>query len=91
MSRIASGIRAGVRVQQGQRIGYVGMTGTATGPHLHYEFIQNGRHVDPRQAARFGKGDPVPDSRRAEFDSLRLYYDGLLAPRTIAAATAGMD
>jgi murein DD-endopeptidase MepM/ murein hydrolase activator NlpD len=91
MSRIASGIRAGVRVQQGQRIGYVGMTGTATGPHLHYEFIQNGRHIDPRQAARFGKGDPVPDSRRAEFDSLRSYYDGLLAPRTIAAATAGLD
>jgi murein DD-endopeptidase MepM/ murein hydrolase activator NlpD len=91
MSRIASGIRPGVRVSQGQVIGYVGMTGTATGPHVHYEFIQNGRHVDPRQAARFGKGDPVPESRRAEFDALRAYYDRLLAPPTPTAIAAGMD
>ncbi|MEE8573667.1 MAG: M23 family metallopeptidase, partial [Gemmatimonadota bacterium] len=88
---VASGIRPGVRVDQGQVIGYVGMTGTATGPHLHYEFIQNGRHVDPRQAARFGKGDPVAESRRAEFDSLRAYYDRLLAPPTTTTIAAGMD
>jgi len=91
MSRVASGVRAGVRVNQGQVIGYVGMTGTATGPHLHYEFIQNGRHIDPRQAARFGKGDPVSESRRAEFDSLRAYYDGLLVPPATNAVAAGMD
>ncbi len=91
MSRVASGIRPGVRVRQGQVIGYVGMTGTATGPHIHYEFIQNGRHIDPRQAARFGKGDPVPDSRRDEFESLRTYYDRLLAPRTATPVAAGID
>lgn len=47
MSRIATGIRPGVRVKQGQVIGYVGATGRATGPHLHYEVIMNGAQVNP--------------------------------------------
>jgi len=46
-SRIAPGIKKGIRVSQGQVIGYVGMTGWATGPHLHYEFRIAGKHVDP--------------------------------------------
>lgn len=46
MSRIEPGIRAGVRVTQGQRIGYVGSTGLATGPHLCYRFWRNGKQVD---------------------------------------------
>jgi len=46
-SRIAPGIKKGVKVEQGQVIGYVGMTGWATGPHLHYEFRIAGKHVDP--------------------------------------------
>lgn len=48
MSGFAKGIRPGVRVSQGQLIGYVGSTGRSTGPHLHYEVIQNGRRVNPR-------------------------------------------
>ena len=44
LSSIAAGIRAGARVDQGQVIGRVGSTGLATGPHLHYEFLQNGAH-----------------------------------------------
>jgi murein DD-endopeptidase MepM/ murein hydrolase activator NlpD len=44
LSSIASGIRAGARVNQGQVIGRVGATGLATGPHLHYEFLQNGAY-----------------------------------------------
>lgn len=44
----ASDVRNGVRVRQGQVIGYVGATGGATGPHLHYEFLVNGTHRDPR-------------------------------------------
>lgn len=47
MSRFARGIRNGVRVQQGQVIGYVGSTGLATGPHVCYRFWKNGEQVDP--------------------------------------------
>ncbi|HEY6980954.1 peptidoglycan DD-metalloendopeptidase family protein [Reyranella sp.] len=47
MSRLARGIRPGVRVKQGQVIGFVGATGLATGPHLHYEFHRRGRPVNP--------------------------------------------
>ena len=46
-SRIGNGIKAGVRVRQGQVIGYVGTTGLSTGAHLHYELIVNKRKVDP--------------------------------------------
>jgi len=48
MSRFAKGIRNGSHVSQGETIGYVGMTGAATGPHLHYEYRVNGVHKDPR-------------------------------------------
>jgi len=47
LSSIAAGIRVGTRVDQGQVIGRVGSTGLATGPHLHYEFLQNGAHRNP--------------------------------------------
>jgi murein DD-endopeptidase MepM/ murein hydrolase activator NlpD len=48
MSRFAKHIRVGTRVQQGDVIGYVGMTGLATGPHLHYEYLVDGVHKDPQ-------------------------------------------
>ena len=47
LHRIDRGIRPGVRVRQGQSIGTVGTTGLSTGPHLHFELRQNGRHLDP--------------------------------------------
>lgn len=47
LSRYARGVRSGTRVKQGQTIGYVGATGEATGPHLHYEVHHRGKHVNP--------------------------------------------
>ncbi len=67
LSRFAEGIRTGVRVKQGEVIGYVGSSGLSTGPHLHYEFRLHGRPVDPK-SVRGIQGDPVPESHRAGFD-----------------------
>jgi len=50
MARYAPGIRPGVRVRQGQVVGFVGSTGLSTGPHLHYELHQKGRPVNPLNA-----------------------------------------
>ena len=47
MTAYARGIEPGVRVRQGQMIGFVGSTGLSTGPHVHYEMLVNGRFVDP--------------------------------------------
>jgi murein DD-endopeptidase MepM/ murein hydrolase activator NlpD len=66
LSGYASGIRAGARVQQGQAIGYVGATGYATGPHLHYEFKIAGIHQDPMRVA-LPKAEPVPAALRPQF------------------------
>ena len=73
----APGIRAGVRVKQGDIIGYVGQTGLATGPHLHYEFHANGRAVDPNSVANFS-GDPVPGEYLAEFAEVMQSHIAML-------------
>jgi murein DD-endopeptidase MepM/ murein hydrolase activator NlpD len=62
----ATGIRTGVRVQQGDVIGYVGSTGLATGPHLHYEFHEGGRPVNPNTIEQIS-GDPVPEAHEPGF------------------------
>lgn len=66
----ARGIRKGAQVKQNQLIGYVGSTGRATGPHLHYEFIENGRTIDPLRM-RNQATEPVPDGCLAAH--LRLF------------------
>jgi murein DD-endopeptidase MepM/ murein hydrolase activator NlpD len=63
----ATGLTAGARVSQGDVIGFVGSTGLATGPHLHYEFRVNGIAREPRDAD-LGNGDPVPLAQRRDFD-----------------------
>jgi murein DD-endopeptidase MepM/ murein hydrolase activator NlpD len=69
LSGFASGIRAGARVRQGEPIGYVGKTGYATGPHLHYEFKIAGVHQDPLRVA-LPKADPVSARLRAQFQQV---------------------
>ncbi|MEX0900637.1 MAG: peptidoglycan DD-metalloendopeptidase family protein [Gammaproteobacteria bacterium] len=66
MSRFASGVTTGSRVRQGQLIGYVGMTGLATGPHLHYEFRLNGVHRNP-VTVKLPDAAPLPAEHHARF------------------------
>ncbi len=72
LSRFARGIRPGVRVAQGQTIGYVGSTGLSTGPHLDYRIRKNGMFVNPLVEIRnTPPGDPVPPDHMPTFEALR--------------------
>ncbi len=66
LSRFAPGIKQGVRVAQGQLIGYVGQTGWATGPHLHYEFRVDNMQMDPLTVA-LPNGQPVPPAQKVDY------------------------
>jgi len=70
MSRFAAGIRPGKRVQQGEVIGYVGMTGLATGPHVCFRFWKNGRQVDHRRE-EFPSADPLHEDYFEDFHLIR--------------------
>ena len=72
-SRIAKGIRPGVKVKQGQTIGYVGSTGYATGPHVCYRFWKNGRQVDPFRQ----KLPAPPPMEKADLPNYLTYMDSL--------------
>src|SRR5262245_27316797 len=66
LSRFARGIRSGQKVKIGQVIGYVGATGWATAPHLHYEFLVNGVHKNPRTVS-LPRAEPIRPEERARF------------------------
>lgn len=66
LSRFARGLKYGSRVPQGQVIGYVGSTGLATGPHLHYEFRIDGVHKNPL-TVDLPKAESVPEKLLADF------------------------
>ena len=70
LSRFASGISRGDRVRQGEVIGYVGATGGATGPHLHYEFLVNGIHQNPRTIL-----DKLPKAESIHPDEMALFSE----------------
>jgi murein DD-endopeptidase MepM/ murein hydrolase activator NlpD len=74
LSRFARDIHVGSRVDQGQPVAFVGATGWATGPHLHFEVLVNGRARDPRVVLKATGGDPVPAGQRAQFDHLRDHF-----------------
>ena len=88
LARFAKGIRSGKRVEQGQVIGYVGSTGLATGPHLHYEFRVRGVHRDPLKV-KLPQAAPLAEEYLADFTKKAepLFASLDLAGRT-AVATA---
>jgi murein DD-endopeptidase MepM/ murein hydrolase activator NlpD len=77
LSRFAKGIKRGAKVDQSQLIGYVGATGLATGPHLHYEYRVRGVHKDP-QTVPLPKADPVHPSLMAAFYAQTREHDASL-------------
>jgi murein DD-endopeptidase MepM/ murein hydrolase activator NlpD len=87
LSKFAKGLQVGQRVRQEQTIGYVGSTGLSTGPHLHYEFLVNGRPTNP-QRKDAGAGEAVPGKLKAAFDSVRTQLLAELEPTLPVAAPA---
>ncbi len=92
LSAFARGLRAGERVDQGETIGYVGSTGLSTGPHLHYEFLVNGRPTNP-QRRDMGSGTPVPPRLQPAYDAVRDALRAQLEPkgRAVPAVAAARD
>jgi murein DD-endopeptidase MepM/ murein hydrolase activator NlpD len=87
MSGFASDLRKGTAVEQGDVIGFVGMTGLATGPHLHYEFLLNGEHRDPMTVA-LPTNIPIDETLQEAFARTSLNYMakiGMLNMRTQVA------
>ncbi len=77
LSFIAKGLRSGLKVRQGQLIGFVGSSGLATGPHLHYELLRNAAAIDQRKV-NLPSGKPVAAGERPEFARMRDRLAALL-------------
>ena len=82
MSKIASGIKKGKFVKQGDVIGYVGSTGLATGPHVCYRFWKNGRQVDPYKE-KLPAGEPIKKENKENYMLLKDSLLQLLQSETL--------
>ena len=69
LNKFKSGIKKGTKVIQGETIGFVGSTGLATGPHLHYEFKIGNKHVDPVKL-QLPSAEPISQNLRSDFDKI---------------------
>ena len=82
MSKFARGIKVGVRVKQGQIIGFVGSTGKSTGPHLHYEVIKNNKQINS-QTLKLPSGKILKNKNRKEFEVQKIKINVLKSEKII--------
>jgi len=87
MSRFASGVSEGVKVRQGQIIGYVGSTGLASGPHVHFEVLVNSSYVDP-MSIQVPREHQLAAKQLADFQKERLRIDELMRRNPVLTRVA---